>query len=121
KQISDIVVEIDYIKDLFQDEILSMSNVEESFAHFHKSSQESWKAVEQVEALIDTADNVNDEVVSSVDNIYEISKKTENDARQAAIHIKEQKEAIYEIADKVEHMNAASEMIENEMSKFTLD
>ncbi|MBR1817089.1 MAG: methyl-accepting chemotaxis protein [Lachnospiraceae bacterium] len=121
KQISDIVVEIDYIKDLFQDEILSMSNVEESFAHFHKSSQESWKAVEQVEALIDTADNVNEEVVSSVDNIYEISKKTEKDARQAAIHIKEQKEAIYEIADKVEHMNAASEMIENEMSKFTLD
>ncbi|MBQ9608472.1 MAG: methyl-accepting chemotaxis protein [Lachnospiraceae bacterium] len=121
KQISDIVVEIDYIKDLFQDEILSMSNVEESFAHFHKSSQESWKAVEQVETLIDTADNVNEEVVSSVDNIYEISKKTEKDARQAAIHIMEQTEAIYEIAEKVEHMDAASEMIENEMSKFTLE
>ncbi|MBR1930034.1 MAG: methyl-accepting chemotaxis protein [Lachnospiraceae bacterium] len=121
QQIADTVQEIDEIKELFNAQIQSVAVVEESFNHFHASSRESLSAVEQVGNLISTADGVNHEVVASIDNIYEISKKTEENAKEVAAHMLQQKNAIYEIAEKVENMNAASRMIESEMSRFTLE
>ncbi|MBQ8983219.1 MAG: methyl-accepting chemotaxis protein [Lachnospiraceae bacterium] len=120
-QIQDIVEEIDEIKERFQDQITSMNAVEDSFAHFQDSSRESLEIVEQVGNLIATADSVNQEVVASMDGIYEISKQTEEHAKEVASHMKEQKEAIYDITIKVDNMNVASQMIESEMSKFTLE
>ena len=120
QSISGIVKDIDEIKALFTEQIGAMSAVEQSFAHFHESSQNSLDAVEQAGKLIDKADRVNQSVVSSIDSIYEISRKTEDNSQKVQEQITRQRDAIYEIAEKVDYMNAASRMIEKEMSKFTL-
>ena len=120
QDIAEIVTEIDAIKEVFSNQIESVGTVEKSFEHFHESSEESFATVEQVGELIHTAENVNHEVVESIGNIYEISRTTESNAKDVSTRMIRQKDDIHEIAQKVENMNAASEMLENEMSKFTL-
>lgn len=119
-RITEIVKDIDTIKELFADQISAMGSVEEAFSHFHTSSQSSLAAVEQAGKLIDTADGVNQSVVRSIDSIYEISRKTEDNSQTVQGQITRQRDAIFEIAEKVDSMNAASRMIEKEMSKFKL-
>ena len=119
-RIEEIVRDIDTIKDLFTDQIGTMTAVEEAFSHFRASSQNSLAAVEAAGKLIGTANDVNRSVVDSVDSIYEVSQKTEENSKKVQEQIARQRDAIYEIAEKVEVMNAASRMIEKEMSKFKL-
>ena len=120
QMITEIVNEIDTIKELFTDQIGTMASVEEAFTHFRTSSQNSLVAVEEAGKLIGTANDVNRSVVDSVDSIYEVSQKTEENSKKVQEQITRQRDAIYEIAAKVEVMNAASRMIEKEMSKFKL-
>lgn len=120
QRITEIVKDIDTIKDLFTDQIGTMAEVEEAFTHFRTSSQNSLVAVETAGKLINTANDVNHSVVTSVDSIYEVSQKTEENSKKVQEQITRQRDAIYEIAAKVEAMDAASRMIEKEMSKFKL-
>ena len=120
-QIQDTVNEMDEIKNRFQDQITAMNAVEASFEQFKNSSKESLGIVERVASLIETADSVNSEVVVSIDDICDISKQTESHAKEVASHMKEQTDAIRDMTVMVNNMNAASQMIENEMSKFTLE
>ena len=118
--ISDIVTEIDEIKTSFAKQIESVESVEQSFERFRESSSNSAATVDQVSVLIDTVDGVNKEVISSIDNIHAISSSTEENARRVSEQMKRQKEDISEIAGKVEKMNTASMLLEDEMSNFTI-
>lgn len=120
-EIQQIVSEIEGIKEVFTKQIEAVDKVESSFDHFRTSSDETLSVVKQVGELIDTYDSLNHEVIDSIDNIYNISKQTEENAERVAEHIKQQKDDIYEIAGKVDNMNAASEMLETEMSMLTIE
>lgn len=120
-EIQQIVSEIEGIKEVFTKQIEAVDKVESSFDHFRTSSDETLSVVKQVGELIDTYDSLNHEVIDSIDSIYNISKQTEENAERVADHIKQQKDDIYEIAGKVDNMNAASEMLETEMSMLTIE
>lgn len=120
EEITEIVSEIDGIKEIFSAQIQAVENVEKSFSHFKTASEETLDVVEQVGELIGDSDSLNRRVIVSVDSIFNISQKTEEEARRVSEQIKQQKEDIYEIAGKVDSMNYASELLETQMSMFTI-
>ena len=120
QQIDVIVKNMEQIQVIFTDQIQYVENVEESFRRFHTSSEGSRQAGEQVGELVETASQVNDEVVSSVSDIHEISKKTEEDARNVSEKITAQKEELQYIAYQVDLVNNTSDLLKEEMSRFTL-
>lgn len=120
ERITIIVQEMGEIKDIFLEQIEFVNQVEESFRKFQRSSEDSQVAGEQVSDLVTTAAKVNDEVVESISSIHEISKKTEENAQTVSQRMMSQKEDIVSIAQKVEDMNQASEILKEEMSKFNL-
>ena len=77
-------------------------------------------AIENVSGLIDTASEVNQKVVASIDSIHEISTETEENARSTAERVSRQTDDIRSIAKKVENMNQASALLEEEMSRFKI-
>lgn len=120
EEITEIVSEIDGIKNIFSDQIEAVEGVQDSFLHFKSASEETLNVVEQVGALIERSDSLNRRMIVSIDNIFHISEKTEEEARRVSSQIKQQKEDIYEIAKKVDGMNYASELLETQMSMLTI-
>ena len=120
EEITEIVSEIDGIKNIFSDQIEAVEGVQESFLHFKSASEETLNVVEQVGALIERSDSLNRRMIVSIDNIFHISERTEEEARRVSSQIKQQKEDIYEIAKKVDGMNYASELLETQMSMLTI-
>lgn len=120
EEIESIVSEIESIKEIFGSQIESVGAVESSFACFKTASEETLDVVGQVGELIDRSDALNHQIISSIDDIFDISKKTEEEAQKVSGQIKQQKDDIYEIANKVDSINYASEMLENEMSMLTI-
>ena len=119
-EITEIVTQIDTIKQTFEEQIESVGQVEESFEKFKESSEKSHTTMSDVGELIGTVDSVNKEVIASIDSIHQISDVTEESARRVSEQMSHQKDDIYEIAGKIERMNSASELLEEEMSKFTI-
>ena len=120
EEIAEIVSEIDEIKQVFGMQIEAVGEVERSFERFQAVSGETLSVVGQVGGLIGDSDALNGKVIHSIDNIFDISKKTEEDAKRVTENIKQQKEDIMEIADKVDNINYASEILETEMSQLTI-
>lgn len=119
-EIKEIVTLIDGIKNTFEEQMVSVGEVEEAFSKFKEASDLSLSAIENVSGLIDMAGEVNKKVVSSIDSIHEISSETEENARNTAELVSQQTEDIRNIATKVENMNQASVLLEEEMSRFKL-
>lgn len=115
-----IVSEIEGIKQVFGEQFKAVEEVENSFKHFRTSSEETLSVVEQVGNLIDKTDELNHNIIDSIDHIYRVSKKTEENAQRVTGNIRLQKNDIHDIAEKVDNMNSASEMLESEMSMLTI-
>jgi len=119
-EIKEIVNLIDGIKNTFEEQMVSVGEVEEAFSRFKEASDASLGAIENVSGLIDTASEVNQKVVASIDSIHEISTETEENARSTAERVSRQTDDIRSIAKKVENMNQASALLEEEMSRFKI-
>lgn len=119
-EIKEIVNLIGEIKGTFEEQIISVDEVENAFRKFKDSSDRSLSAIDNVGELIDTASEVNGKVVSAIDSIHEISVETEENARNTAELVTQQTEEIRNIAQKVENMNQASTLLEEEMSRFKI-
>ena len=120
EEISGIVELIDGIKITFEEQLLSVESVEESFERFKNSSEQSISAVSEVGNLVGSAGSVNEEVLSSISNINEISRETEKNAKDTSERISHQVVSMRDIAKRVDNMNKASDLLEEEMSKFKI-
>lgn len=118
--IKGIVELIDGIKSTFEEQLVSVDVVEESFSRFKESSESSISTANEVGELIGSAGNVNDEVLSAITNIHEISRETEVNAKGASDRVSHQVDSIKNIAEKVDNMNKASDLLEEEMSRFKI-
>ncbi|MBQ8912502.1 MAG: hypothetical protein IJ054_00460, partial [Lachnospiraceae bacterium] len=118
--IKGIVELIDGIKSTFEEQLVSVDVVEESFSRFKESSESSISTANEVGELIGSAGNVNDEVLSAITNIHEISRETEFNAKGASDRVSHQVDSIKNIAEKVDNMNKASDLLEEEMSRFKI-
>ncbi|MBR1740315.1 MAG: methyl-accepting chemotaxis protein [Lachnospiraceae bacterium] len=119
-EITEIVSELDGVKSIFGEQIGAVEEVGNSFDHFHRASEDTLDVVDQVGDLIGDSASLNRQVTASIRDIYEISKKTQEEAQRVSEQIKQQKEEIHGVADRVDDMNYASEMLETDMSMLTI-
>ena len=119
-EITAIVADISGIRETFEDEVGAVELLHQSFDELLQASERSLRTVEEVGNLIRRTDELNHEVVDAVGHIHEISQQTEKDATTVSERMVRQKNEIYEIAQKVERINEASDLLGEEMSQFTL-
>lgn len=120
EEIKGIVDEIEEIKATFEKQIEAVEQVEESFDSFYDASEKTLQVVDEVGTLIQSSDKIKQDVVDAIDSICKVSDATKESAEKVTEEISRQKEDVNEIAYKVQNMNKASEMLEQEMSKFRI-
>ncbi|MBR5115476.1 MAG: methyl-accepting chemotaxis protein [Lachnospiraceae bacterium] len=120
EEIRDIVELIDQIRQVFDEQIAAVDGVAGSYEELKDFSDRSIETARELGELIHTAHDVNEEVSDVIQGIHELSVETEMNARTTGEGIARQTDDIRLIAQKVENMNAASDILEMEMTHFTV-
>ncbi|MBQ3790155.1 MAG: methyl-accepting chemotaxis protein [Lachnospiraceae bacterium] len=117
-EIREIVSLIDGIRSVFDEQIAAVEQVAGSYEQNGGALGLSPEAAGELRELADSAYGFGSEISDAVHGIYEMSVETERNARNTGEGIARQTDDIRIIAHKVENMNAASDILEMEMTRF---
>jgi len=103
-----------------QEGVQLIEEVRDIFAHILESSRNVAGHILEVSAASEQMSAGSQQVSASVDEMHHIAKHASEDARTVVEATAEQLEAIHEIANSVERLNAVADELQHGVGKFTL-
>ena len=112
---------IDQMRQSFSGQTETAGGMKEFLDRFGEISGRSEGAADEARQLIGDAQEIGREAADAAREIRELSEETGRCAQETAKSVAHQAEIIRSLAQKVENMNAASDILELEMQRFTIE
>lgn len=120
KDISEAVENIEFIRSGMDEQTRVVDTVRDTFADFNALAEKTRDSVRSMEKLIEEMHECDSSVVVAVERIRRISANTADLTQKAAAFLEKQLDGIRNVANRIDRLSAASEEMEQDMTKFKL-
>lgn len=120
KDISEAVENIEFIRSGMDEQTRVVDTVRDTFADFNALAEKTRDSVRSMEKLIEEMHECDSSVVVAVERIRKISANTADLTQKAAACLEKQLDGIRNVANRIDRLSAASEEMEQDMTKFKL-
>ncbi|MCM1144240.1 MAG: methyl-accepting chemotaxis protein [Blautia sp.] len=120
KDISDTVENIEAIRAGVDGQTIAVDKVQDTFMDFRSLAEKTRESVQDMEQLVEDIRHCDRSIVNAVDRIRDISTNTAGLTEKVASYLEEQLTGIKNVANRINHLSAVSEEMEQDMSKFKL-
>ncbi|WP_317097297.1 methyl-accepting chemotaxis protein [Clostridium neonatale] len=132
KNISDIIMSIKdeinknvsimkSVKDVSEEQFLSVKHVNESFNNILKSIHCIIDIIKDINESVNEMNEYNNSIVNSSNDIYDISKKSVLETSKTAVSMGNQMHKISDIAKQAEDLNNKAKVLEEKLNRFSID